>query len=80
MATPFASHNIELAVNIRLSSEGDAIARLSNDTASIKGYVHLSKGKRLSDLLNDHRGFLPVKVNGKIIIVNKAWMVLIEEA
>ena len=79
MSKPLTTHDIEYPIRLVLSLGITLGVGTGERNNILQGIVYLSRNSRLSDLLNDHRNFIPVKVNGEIKLVNKAHIVLVEE-
>jgi hypothetical protein len=79
MSKPLIAHDVEKSVRIFLVPDVAHCFSTNGDSNAIQGLVFLSRHARLSDLLNDQRAFLPVKVGERLLIINKVAIALIEE-
>jgi hypothetical protein len=56
------------------------IVSLSDGTRWLDCEIYLPTGSRLSDVMNDERKFLPIKREGKEIVVHKDKVVFLTES
>ncbi len=53
-----------------------------HDGDRFRGYIHLTEGERMQDMMNDPRKFFPIQMNsevGEMAILSKEYVVSIEE-